>query len=764
MVISAPADNRENHVLVESRSGESNRIEAVADNFHILCAVTVLLSAFLVFQVQPIVSKMILPWFGGGASVWTTCLLFFQLVLLAGYGYAFVLNRLFSMRQQAVVHLILVSATLLLLPITPHDIWKPIDGSNPTKRILLLLLANVGLPYFLLSATAPLLQSWFAQRCHGRTPYRLYALSNVGSLTALISYPFVVEPMFPTATQGSLWSTGFVIFAVLCGVLTSRIWKSARSQDQSGKPGAWEIRSPGDSLITLDDAEATISTLSRPNDSTALSQPRQNSPVSQWLIWMGFSAFGSLTLLSVTNHISQEMTVSPILWVFPLSIYLLTFIISFDRPQWFAPRWWAIAAAIAITTTAFFRSDHLAVFDSVLVGVGITLDDFADDIVIDTVLYLSLLFLICMLCHGSLVRRKPPTSQLTSFYLAMATGGAVGGLFVTLVCPWIFASFIETELTLVIGFLLAVWLVVKDGSERWENWKRAVCTISLGSVLPVLWLIGSSSYETGNEDNLVQYRNFYGVLQVDLCDEGTPDSLGMALYHGRTQHGFQYLSRKLQNEPTTYYDRESGVGITLAHLSEQKSIKVGVVGLGVGTLAAYARERDSYHFYEINQDIVKIAQENFYYLKNCKGATTITLGDARISLERQPVQEFDVMVLDAFSGDAIPMHLLTVNAFALYQQHLKSNGVMAVHISNRYLDLFPVVAGAAERYGMNVLCVETDYIETNAQGSSQWLLLTCNDEFINDDAITQYVTPNEEYTSSRTVWTDQYSNLLEVLQ
>ena len=764
MAASALIDEHESSVALESRSDQSSRIETSHGRFDILCAFAVLVSAFLVFQVQPVISKMILPWFGGGPSVWTTCLLFFQLVLLAGYGYAFLLNRFLAPRRQAVTHSILVAVALLLLPITPNDAWKPIDGYNPASRILLLLLANVGLQYFLLSATAPLLQSWFARVYPGRTPYRLYALSNAGSLTALLSYPFVVEPLLATTTQGALWSAGFGLFALLCACLAVAVCRRPADERQPHESGPSDVRKPVDSLATLQHAETVLSAPNQPDDVEETGEKQHNSSAAQWLNWIGLSAYGSFALLAVTNRICQEMTVAPLLWVVPLSIYLLTFIISFDRPRWFVPRWWGIAAVIGIVATVFFRSDYLSVFDGVLGKVGIILNDFSGDIVVETALFLTSLFLVCMICHGGLVRRKPPAERLTSFYLAIATGGAVGGLTVAVVCPWLFSFFIETELTLVIGFLLAVWTIAKDGCLRWPGGKPAVYAILGATVPPVLFLILTSAWETGNQATLVRCRNFYGVFQVDLYDVEDSGSPGMALYHGRTQHGFQYLDKELRNEPTTYYNRESGVGVLLTHLADRKSLRVGIVGLGAGTLAAYGREDEFYHFYEINRDIVRIAYDSFSFLSDCPVETKITLGDARISLERQPNQDFDVMVLDAFSGDAIPMHLLTIEAFELYQRHLKPGGVIAVHVSNRYLNLFPVVAGAAERHGMNVLYVGTGKYETIVDGASDWLLMTRNDEFIDDEDFMQHVSPHEEYSSPRIVWTDQYSNLLGVLE
>jgi len=316
---------------------------------------------------------------------------------------------------------------------------------------------------------------------------------------------------------------------------------------------------------------------------------------------------------------------------------------------------------------------------------------------------------------------------------------------------------------LVGGFLLAIWMVAKDGCVRWPRRTPVLCAVLGGTVPPGLFLILSSTWDSGNEDTFIRCRNFYGVLQVDLCEDEDTGRLGMALYHGQTQHGFQYMNKALRNEPTTYYDRESGVGLTLTRLAEQNPLKVGAVGLGVGTLAAYGRERDSYHFYEIDRDVVKLAQKCFFYLRDCPAQTTITLGDARIALERLPNQNYDVLALDAFSGDAIPIHLLTVEAFELYQRHIKPDGVIAVHISNRYLNLLPVVVGAAKKHNLTVLYVETERNETIAEGSSKWLLLTRNEEFINDEFILQHVSPHEEFSSPQILWTDQYSNLLGVL-
>lgn len=399
-------------------------------------ALTVLVSAFLVFQVQPVISKYILPWFGGAPAVWTTCLLFFQLVLFLGYTYAHVVTRWLRPMQQGLIHLCLIVVAVLLLPITPGPEWKPETSSYPMLRIMLLLAANVGVPYFLLSSTGPLMQAWFAKTFRGRSPYRLYALSNVGSLLALLSYPFLVEPAFGVQTQGSLWSLGFCLFALACGYLALRHWQ---------KRDLVAVRAP--SSPETDDADREISESAVDNEHS----PRP----SEYVWWLVLPALASMMLLATTNHVCQDVAVIPFLWVLPLTLYLISFIICFDNEQWYGRYWWASGMVIAI----------LAVSIMMMFGDN-------ENLVLETILYFAVLFFICMVCHGELVRRKPPTRHLTAFYLMCSAGGALGGVFVALICPAIFDAYWEMPLGTIIAYLMGTVLVVSEVTRRFRPAER----------------------------------------------------------------------------------------------------------------------------------------------------------------------------------------------------------------------------------------------------------------------------------------------------
>ncbi len=766
----SPQDSPETAVAAQTSSE--------ATQFRLCCAAAILLSAFLVFQVQPIISKMILPWFGGGPAVWSTSLLFFQLVLLAGYGYAHAMHRFVPLKRQAWIHLALLASALLLLPIAPGDSWKPADGNLPTQRILWLLLANVGLPYLLLSASAPLLQSWYAARLPGEVPYRLYALSNVGSLGALLSFPFLVEPNMTSSAQSNTWSVGFAVFTLSCAGI---VFLMRRFSQNVAEP-------------------TTVA-----NDDPRTPQLSSATRCWQWCRWIALSALGSVTLLAVTNHVCQEMSVSPILWVVPLSLYLLTFIICFDRSAWYQPRVWSVLAVIAISTTTFLGSDYFrqvaefqeelviehrsAIPDSLFKGpdgnlgvFGISLrlhdyDDYTDDMVAETVLYVGTMFLICMVCHGELVRGKPEPQRLTSFYLAMATGGAAGGFFVAIICTHLFSSYVETRVALIAGFTLALY-VFAQGGFRYPKvfWTLGRCALAVAAA-PALFLVVDATSLSDGDRVIDQRRNFYGLLRVKVTEaEGTQD-LGNTLYHGQTLHGFQYLDEEMSDRPTTYYGPTSGIGTLLDYFKPDEHLHVGVVGLGTGTIAYYGMTGDTYQFFEIDTDIIDIARNHFTYLENSGAEIKITLGDARVSLERASPHEFDVLVLDAFSGDAIPLHLLTSEAFDQYLRHVKPDGAIVVHTSNRYLDLVPVVQRAAHAKKLHMILIEDkphDYEDDGAYDffeepdpaaySSDWIILTRDDDLASEDYLTERASDLSKREQSRILWTDHYSNLLEVLQ
>ncbi len=708
-------------------------------------AATILLGAFLLFQVQPLFSKMILPWFGGSPAVWTSCLLFFQTVLLAGYAYAHGLVHVRGVSRQILLHLSLAALALLLLPITPIESWKPPDGKHAVWRILLLLTRHVGLPYFLLAATSPLVQAWFARVYRERSPYRLYALSNLGSLLGLISYPFLVEPSLTTQRQGVVWSLAFGLYVVLCGVIALRLGRLRLSAEPAPKPSA-----------------ATDG-----NAATAL-------PWSTVACWIALPALASALLMSITNHVCQNVAVVPLLWIVPLTLYLLTFIICFDKEHWYVRRWFAAAAILAVLAASYlvlFRYlDKL--FESA--GHRVLWWQLTHSVPLEAGVYLLILFLLCMICHGELVRCKPHPRRLTAFYLAIAAGGALGGLLVAVIAPLVFSSYLELNLSLLIGFGMAMTVLVKEARVQWlprVSWllRGAAAALVAGVCVVAVW----GQWEAWDrERGLLHVRNFYGVLSLKERYPEKPEWAGLALFHNRTIHGFELRAADQRGRPTTYYSEESGVGRALVAMSGAGPMRVGVVGLGAGSLAAYGRAGDYFRFYEIDDDVTRLARQFFTFIPNCAAGVDIISGDARLSLEREGAQRFDVLVLDAFSGDTVPVHLLTTEAFDVYLRHLSPRGVIAVHTSSLYVDLAPVVHKIAEHYEM------TDAVVNWPQGNysihwaeekgyavtpSQWMLLTRDAKFLERSPVREAA---ETVFVDRPLplWTDQYNNLFQMLR
>ena len=677
-------------------------------------ASSILIGAFLVFQVQPVISKIILPWFGGTPAVWTTCMLFFQVLLFCGYLYAHLSVKYLNPTLQGVVHALLVIAAVSLLPIMPADSWKPADSAYPTARILALLLVNVGLPYFLLSSTAPLIQSWFGQTFKGKSPYRLYALSNAGSLAALLSYPIFFEPSMGVQSQSGLWTIGFCVFALFCG-LTALFLRSQQLVEEKS-----------------------------PQEVSSTKAPTAN----EYLAWLLLPAFASVMLLATTNQICQDVAVIPFLWIAPLSLYLVTFIICFDSPKWFSARWYSVGAIA-----------------SVLFIAGTKLFDFTNlNIIVEVGMYLSAMFCICMLCHGEMVRRKPSPKYLTSFFLMTSAGGAFGGILVAIACPIAFNSFFEMNIGIVLGYVLAVAMLLAATWKTWFSANRMLKPVGIVLSFIGLLLVARSQFNNSKPGVYVSERNFYGVLSVSEFGKTGQEDHARLLNYGRISHGYQFMSDEKRTMPTSYFTPESGVGITLSSLPKDKPNRVGVIGLGIGTLAAYGRENDYYRFYEINPHVCEFADDHFTYMQDCKAEVDVILGDARLSMEQEPPQQFDVLVLDAFSGDAIPGHLLTAEAIKVYKKHLKPDGVLAMHISNRHIDLVPVVRGLAKNE--NLIAVEITH-KPDANDSvameSLWYLLTDNQEFAELDAIKNAASVQSNSVKP-VLWTDGYSNLISLLK
>ena len=818
----------------------------------LLYALTILVSAFLLFQVQPIIAKIILPWFGGSAAVWTTCLLFFQMVLLLGYLYAHAVVRYLKPRVQIALHGGLLLVSLLALPIYPKVSWKPTGTEEPTAAILLLLAATVGMPYFLLSTTGPLLQAWYARQFKGSIPYRLYALSNAGSMFALLSYPFLVEPNLTTHQQAWTWSAGYGAFLLLCGFTAVRSNRAPAIED------------------------------------TASAGPVEHPGVRQYAMWLALPACASVLLLAITSHLQQNVAAIPFLWMLPLSIYLLTFILCFEGSGWYKRVPYLPLLGVALAVMAF--ADTVDASGNVPIKVLVPL-------------FAMGLFTCCMVCHGELARLKPHPHYLTHFYLMISAGGAIGGLLVAWVAPHVFNALYELQiglaacalLTLLVlaqtrdpeeprmpltpGPLIAIGVTLLLAGIAWtvqtkrhdslpevlrdkplglalvvlafvqllpytpmnwfsrlldsarllfgavlltgagllayarrgdlelqasklcaqvvKNWAEpdnfltyvlivvlaivaavVLCALhaphlrgrwaAMTAELIALSLVGFLAFQVRSLTGgyRVSVRNFYGALRVR--DSGLPADFDATrtLTHGTINHGEQFLNPARRDKPTTYYGPNTGVGVAIQEKEKQGAVRVGVIGLGTGTISAYGRLGDYFRFYEINPLVLRLAHTEFTFVPDCKAKLDVAMGDARLSLERElqrgQSENFDVLAVDAFSSDSIPVHLLTREAMDVFYHHLKPDGILAVHISNRYLDLEPVLAGLSTATGKVARVVDTEDDATEDVFGATWVLVTSPASGFDETEI-EHSTAIE---SKRTVrlWTDDYSNLFQILK
>ena len=684
----------------------------------LLFASTILLSAFLLFLVQPIIAKQILPWFGGTSAVWITCLVFFQVVLLAGYTYAHVITRRLSPRRQSQLHIALLLVSLLFLPIVPSVALKPAADTDAALRIIVLLTATIGLPYFLLSTTGPLLQKWVAPNFPEKSVYRLFALSNFGSLIGLLAFPFAIEPFSTSTTQSWVWSAAYALFVLACSL------------------SAWQVgrRSASPHTIPIGDTSAAEA---KPTPVAEVAAPAPR--MADYLLWLAFSVLGSVMLLASTSHITQNIASVPFLWVLPLSLYLLTFVIAFEGRGgrgWYEQNWWLFITLMLIVGMAAGLSASRGVLD---VGLAVPL-------------YTVGMFMSVLFCNGELAHRKPAPRYLTHFYLTISLGGALGGMFVGLVAPRIFPTYLELPLALV---LLAGLAIVVAWHNRWLVGPAIVASLA------TLWYAGE--YLTFMRDDVVfMERNFYGTLRVR--EQGTGDLQVRRLLHGVILHGEQYTIHADRLEPGTYYARTSGAGRAIAAKQAAGPVRIGVVGLGVGTLSAYGRAGDAIRFYELDPDVLKLARSHFGYLNASAASLEFALGDARLSLERELAQgkpqKFDVLAIDAFSSDSIPVHLITREAIRLYMQHLAPTGVLAIHISNRFLDLKPVLANIAREDGLQVRLVSDT--PPDPASMTDWVLIAATPDAFNAENLS--VAEAIEPTPGFSLWTDQFNNLLDVLK
>jgi hypothetical protein len=746
-------------------------------------ALAIFTGAFLLFLGQPLVGKYILPWYGGGPGVWTTCLLFFQGVLLAGYAYAHGLTTWLSPRRQVMVHVVGLVLALCFLPISPGDQWRPSAGDDPVRSILLLLTATIGLPFIVLSATGPLLQRWFSLIHPGLSPYRLYALSNAGSLLALLAYPAVVEPRLTRAAQAGAWSIGLACFATACMACAVRVWR-ADGRLAGGK----------------ESGDGSVETGEEAGDG---------------IFWVALPAIASVLLVSTTTRLCQDVAAMPLLWLLPLGIYLVTFIVSFDHAAWYVRgAFTALSAFGVVVTWQLLEAGNSAPLKLQLIG------------------HLGTLFAACMVCHGELYRLRPPPRHLTGYFLAIAAGGALGGLAVAVVAPSLFnddyelptglwmllvalgalsfrhrsraiplaaalgtligvaavpvfrslcnhggsvaaeaARFLPTAAPWVAGFVI---LFVACLCDPWRRSLSPPWRPAAGGFLMLLAGAAGTAFlllvQNPADRAIVRSRNFYGTLEVIEPAATESRERHRLLVHGATTHGLQLIDPARTRIPTTYYATTSGVGRAVASLGAGdgwlEPHSIGLVGLGVGTLATYAREGDSLRIYEINPAIRDLARDRFSYLDECPATVEVVMGDARLSMERELTagipQAFDLLALDAFSSDAIPVHLLTREAFEIYLGHLAPEGILAIHISNRYLDLAPVVERLADHCQLEVVSVNDSGGDEWWIYSSTWMLLSRHRSALEREAIAEASDPCGKGSGCE-LWTDDFASVWSIL-
>jgi len=695
---------------------------------NLIFGTTIVISAFLLFQIEPMISKFILPWFGGGPAVWTAAMLFFQVLLLGGYAYAHFLSRL-NLARQSIIHLIVSLAILGWMgmnalhwktPITPDASWKPTAGAAPVLQVLLVLLVSIGLPFFLLSTTSSLIQSWFSRVRKQASPYAFYVLSNAASLIALLSYPVFFEPNWTLTQQGIFWSAGFGIYLLALGacMVITRIGLRRGTKDGSHEESETQAGKPEDKAPTWRAS----------------------------LFWVSLAACASVMLLASTNQMCQDIASIPFLWVLPLSLYLLSFVIAFNDNQ--------------------EKLRGLYVLLS-LGALALGLWNLANDSRMSTLFQIAsnafMLFAICLLCHSELYRHRPSPKYLTSFYLMLSIGGAAGGILVSLIAPLIFPDFWEYNLGLI--YVAVIVIVIAYRSRGSWLYRVRIPVSVLAMVLAVFILILPVAWAARS---IKEARNFYGVIKVRALDGPIQ---GYSLIHGAITHGNQAGPGPFHDTPTTYYTRSSGVGQAILNYPPRiagKPIHIGVVGLGVGTIASYGRPGDAIRFYEIDPNVIAFAQDNRYFsfLSDSPAKVDIVVGDARLSMERELAQNepqgFDVLVIDAFSGDSIPTHLLTEEALKLYLAHLKPGGILAFHITNSHIDLEPVLALASEHFGLHGVLIADNNPKEQLGAPSEWVLFSKDADLFKAPAFAAIGRELHTKPGIR-LWTDDYSNLFQVL-
>lgn len=741
-------------VVADRPSASRNRLVLV------VYTAAIFVSALLLFSVQPLFTKMVLPRLGGSPAVWSVAMVFFQSLLLAGYAYAHYLMRFRNRMITVAVHLALLAIALATLPLSIAGGWGEPPTSGYALWLLGLFAVSIGLPFFALAANNPLLQAWFVRTGHpnGPDPYFLYASSNIGSFLALLSYPVLLEPMFTLRTQNLIWTGGYGVLIVLiaaCGVLL--------------------LRSP---------MSAAVDTLA----------PDIDAPAPAWILrarWIFLAAVPSGLLIAVTAHISTDVAAAPLLWVLPLSLYLLTWVLVFQSRPLLPHKWMLMLQPVAIAGV-----------------IGLLAVGGEQNLLLTLGGHQLCFFVIAMACHGELARTRPAAKYLTGFYVALSFGGMVGGLFAGLVAPYAFSWVAEYPILVVLAVLCR-----PPGDERWPRWSRwywlALAAMAAGLIVPSLgagkvfdWLEEQRVYVVGavavvgmvlalglkadrrklaalatlalvlmrvypaDDGRVETVRSFFGVHKIVV----TPHGQYHVLMHGTTIHG----AEKFQNddgtpvpgrpEPITYYHKDGGIGQAITAIRERKGapLRVAVIGLGAGTLTCASEPGETWKFFEIDQSMVDTARDPRYftYIRNCEPDLKPVIGDARLTFAREPDGIYDLIIVDAYSSDAIPIHLATKEAMKIYKDKLAPQGAVLMHVSNRHLELSSVVVGIAEANDLKSWVYSEDSGRDSEYIFSTSVVVSAREEADIGKLASSDQWAETEADEKQRVWTDDYSNVL----
>jgi hypothetical protein len=658
---------------------------------------TIGLGSFLLFSVEPLAAKVLLPVMGGSSAVWLTCLFFFQAMLLGSYAYVYWGLRARSLRGFATIHLVMLAAAVCSLVLSDHQLG---EGGNPALTIFVTLLARIGLPFFVLGTTTPLLQAWYAVTERRAVPYRLFALSNLSSLAALVAYPAVIEPHLALHVQRGAWVAGFVVYAGLCAFVTMRV--------------------RADVVEDVAEVEET-----------------EQVDWRRGVLWFALPAVGAMQLSAVTSHLTANVAAMPLLWVVPLAVYLLSFVLAFEFSRMYQRGLLVRLLAVMLASLGYLIS-KTGVDVPIWMSVGF---------------FVVELFAACWFLHAELYALRPAGSRAsTAFYLAIAAGGAAGTFFVAVLSPMVFRSNYDLPIAFCLTAACALAVTWRSGWGQRLLW-------GVGTLL-ACWLLLSLRISYGR-DSLVRMRNFYGTLRVKETHTPPQAVTVRTLVNGSIQHGVQWFADDWRRVPMSYYAEDSGVGLAMRFCCGDGPRKIGVVGLGAGSLAVYGRAGDVIEFYEINPLVEGVARGVFTFIRESKAAVSVTTGDARLTLGRQAPQGFDLLVVDAFSGDAIPVHLLTAEAMKLYVSHMAPGGVMAFHVSNQFLDLAPVIGRLAVANGLEAQEVGTSANDARGEYTATWILVSGRREFFDVPEVMRAGVP---VAAAAALWTDDYSSLLPLVR